>query len=50
MPTKENYTRSHTPVRRLARRLLRWRYRNFRPDSQPERLVRVAGLRLSVLP
>lgn len=46
----ESYARSHTPLRRLARRLLRWRYRNFRPESQPERSVRVAGLHLHVMP
>ncbi|MEP6776174.1 MAG: methyltransferase [Chloroflexota bacterium] len=52
MQPQESYARSHAPapIRRLARRLLRWRYRNFEPHSQPEKLVRVAGLRLRVLP
>ena len=32
------------------KRALAWRYRHFRPGSEPERWVRVAGLRLQVLP
>jgi release factor glutamine methyltransferase len=50
MLPQQSYTRSHAPLGRLARRLLRWRYRNFRPEAQPERSVRVAGLELRVLP
>src|SRR6476469_10674989 len=50
MLPQQSYTRSHAPLRRLARRILRWRYRNFRPDSQPEQSVRVGGLQLRVLP
>jgi release factor glutamine methyltransferase len=50
MLSQQRYSRSHALLRRLARRLLRWRYRNFRPESQRERTVRVAGLQLLVLP
>jgi release factor glutamine methyltransferase len=32
------------------KRALAWRYRHFRPGAEPERWVRVAGLRLQVLP
>jgi release factor glutamine methyltransferase len=35
---------------RVLKRALNWRYRHFRPGSDPERWVRVAGLRLRVLP
>src|SRR5690349_15263146 len=35
---------------RVLKRALNWRYRHFRPGSEPERWVRVAGLRLRVLP
>jgi release factor glutamine methyltransferase len=34
----------------VLKRALAWRYRRFRPGSEPERWVRVAGLRLQVLP
>jgi release factor glutamine methyltransferase len=37
-------------IRRVGRRWLAWRYRRFDPDNQPEREVKVAGLRLRVLP
>lgn len=50
MLLQQSYTRSQAPLRRLARKLLRWRYRKFQPESQPERSVRVGGLQLSVLP
>jgi release factor glutamine methyltransferase len=35
---------------RVMKRALAWRYRHFRPGAEPERWVRVAGLRLQVLP
>lgn len=35
---------------RVLKRALAWRYRRFRPGGEPERWVRVAGLRLRVLP
>ena len=37
-------------TRRIARLWLAWRFRDFDPDSRPERRVRVAGLHLRVLP
>jgi methylase of polypeptide subunit release factors len=44
------HIRSRSIVRRLARRLLRWRYRNFRPEGQAARSVRVVGFDLCLLP
>ena len=35
--------------RRFAKRVLAWRYRRFTPESQAQRTVRVAGIRLQVL-
>src|SRR5215207_7772203 len=35
---------------RALKRALAWRYRHFRPGTEPERWTRVAGLRLRVLP
>jgi methylase of polypeptide subunit release factors len=35
-------------VARLGKRLLAWKFRHFRPGMQPERWVRVAGMRLRV--
>ncbi len=37
-------------ARRIGRRWLSWRFRNFDPDSEPLREARVAGLSLQVLP
>src|SRR5438309_11457248 len=35
-------------VRRVGKRLLAWRYRRFTPESSPDRVVTLAGLRLVV--
>ena len=35
---------------RVLKRVVGWRFRRFRPDAQPERWVRIAGVRLRVLP
>lgn len=37
-------------ARRIGRRWLAWRFRNFDPDREPAREARVAGLKLRVLP
>ena len=37
-------------ARKVGRRWLAWRYRNFDLDKEPEREVKVAGLKLRVLP
>jgi release factor glutamine methyltransferase len=37
-------------VRRIGKRLLSWRFRRYRPEAEPERRVKVAGLHLRVLP
>src|SRR5690348_1921760 len=36
-------------VRRVGKRYLRWKYSGFTPDSEPDKSVRIAGLRLAVL-
>ena len=36
-------------LRRAGKRLLAWRYRRFTPESEPDRVVKIAGLRLHVM-